>query len=79
MNKDIQIRIEELDAIWSRIIEADDEIIALNDDLKEAVQNNIWKQAYVIQNQIHALNIKKRNLMMESDVYERIIMSMLLE
>lgn len=76
---EITKRIEELDDIWTKIIDADDHILRLEDAIKAKIESGKWEEAYEIEKTIGKLRLRISDLKSRSSVLERLIMTMLVE
>lgn len=79
MKNEIEKRINELNDIWTKIIELDDQSIEMDAELKDAFKSNDWKLAYMIGTQLELINSMKRDLIDQSDILDRLITMMLIE
>lgn len=79
MKAEIRRHIEDLDEIWTRIINVDDHISALDNEIKNYIKDGNFESAYRCEVTKTKLRTRIELLRQRSTVLERLIMTMLLE
>lgn len=79
MKTEIKKKIEELDNVWTVIIECDDQISNLDRLIIESIKGGDYQTAFRCETEKNEWEIRMTDLRQKSSVLERLIMAMLLE